>query len=200
MAQPTDPASELPTVWLVRHGETAWSRSGQHTSVTEMELTEAGADVARHLAPRLAEQHFGLVLTSPRVRARVTAELAGFPDAQVEEDLAEWFYGDYEGITTLQIRETVPGWTLWTHGVPNGETAEHVSTRLDRVVAKLRAYGTPGGPPALVFAHGHSLRCLAARWLGLPVTEGRLFTLDTATVSVLGYERETAVLRSWNDG
>lgn len=181
-------------LWLIRHGETEWSRDGRHTSVTELPLTEVGVEVARGLAPRLADVPFDLVLTSPRQRARVTAELAGFPDAKVDDDLAEWAYGDYEGVTTATIRQTVPDWTVWTHGCPGGETAEQVRERLDRVVA--RAMSTPGR--TLVFAHGHSGRVLTARWLGLPVADGRLFRLDTATVSVLGFERETAVILRWN--
>lgn len=182
-------------VWLVRHGETEWSRDHRHTSVTDLPLTEAGTAVARELAPRLASHEFGQVLTSPRDRARTTARLAGFPDAEVDDDLVEWAYGDYEGVTTEEIRETVPGWSIWTDGAPGGETAEDVTERLDRVVERLRSADTD----TLVFGHGHALRALAARWLGLPVSEGRLFRLDTATVSVLGYERETAVLLRWND-
>jgi probable phosphoglycerate mutase len=182
-------------VWLVRHGETEWSRDHKHTSVTDLPLTDAGTEVARALAERLDSHDFGQVLTSPRARARRTAELAGFPDAKVDDDLAEWAYGDYEGVTTEEIRRTVPGWTVWTHGVPGGETAEQVTRRLDRVVERVRRADTH----TLVFGHGHALRALAARWLGLPVTDGRLFRLDTATISVLGYERETPVLLRWND-
>lgn len=182
------------SVWLVRHGETAWSRDGRHTSVTEVELTEPGAAAARELRPRLAGHPFAAVLTSPRLRARRSAELAGFPDAIVDEDLAEWAYGSYEGMTTAAIRETVPGWTVWTHTSPGGESAADVSERLDRVIARARA----ATGDVLVFGHSHSLRALTARWLGLPATEGRLLRLDTATVSVLGYERETPVVVRWN--
>ena len=181
-------------LWLIRHGETEWSRDGKHTSVTDLPLTPEGVEVARGLTPRLAGVDFDLVLTSPRRRARVTAELCGFPDADVDEDLAEWAYGDYEGITTPQIRERVPGWTVWTHGCPGGETAQQVSDRLDRVVK--RAEGVDGR--TLVFGHGHALRALTARWLEQPVNEGRLFRLDTSTLSVLGFERETAVILRWN--
>jgi broad specificity phosphatase PhoE len=181
-------------LWIVRHGETVWSSSGRHTSTTDVPLTAAGEDAARGLADRLAGTTFDLVLTSPRERARRTAELAGFPDAQVEDDLTEWAYGDYEGVTTETIRETVPGWTIWSHPSPGGETAEQVSRRLDRVIAKVRAHGGH----VLVFGHGHASRVLAARWLAQPVEEGRLFRLDTATVSVLGYERETPVVARWN--
>jgi broad specificity phosphatase PhoE len=182
-----------PEVWLVRHGETEWSRDHRHTSTTDLPLTEAGAEVARSLAPLLARE-YALVLTSPRRRARDTAELAGHGSAEVDVDLAEWGYGDYEGVTTDEIRQEVPGWTVWTHPSPGGESAAEVSERLDRVVARLR--GSEGD--ALVFGHAHALRALTARWLGLPVADGRLFRLDTATVSVLGYERETPVVLRWN--
>ena len=181
-------------VWLVRHGETEWSRDHRHTSITELPLTAVGVDVAGTLARRLAGDGFDLVLTSPRLRARRTAELAGFADARVDEDLVEWDYGDYEGITTQEIRETVPGWTVWTHPTPGGETADEVTTRLDRVIAAARSHGGR----VLIFGHGHALRALAARWIGRPVGEGRYLRLDTATVSVLGYERETPVILRWN--
>ena len=181
-------------VWLVRHGPTEWSRDHRHTSVTDLPLLPEGEQEAGELAERLAAVRFDLVLTSPRLRARRTAELAGFPDAEIDDDLAEWAYGDYEGITTEEIRETVPGWTVWSHPSPGGETADQVAARLDRVVARLRA--VEGS--ALVFGHGHSLRVLTARWLGLPATDGRHFRLDTATISALGYERENAVVLRWN--
>lgn len=185
-------ATEL---WLVRHGETEWSRDHKHTSVTDLALTEEGERVARSLADQLGgRQGFDSVLTSPRQRARRTAELAGFSDVEVDEDLVEWAYGDYEGVSTVDIRETVPGWTVWTHPSPGGESADQVAERLDRVVGRVRA--RPGR--ALVFGHGHALRALAARWLGLPVTDGRLLALGTATVSVLGYERDTPVVVRWN--
>ncbi|MEO7351617.1 MAG: histidine phosphatase family protein [Marmoricola sp.] len=179
---------------MIRHGETEWSRDGLHTSHTELELTPEGEDVARQLAGRLEGVEFDLVLTSPRLRARRTAELAGFPDAHLEDDLTEWDYGDYEGLTTATIREDVPGWTVWSHPCPGGETAEHVSRRMDRVVGKVRAHGGR----VLVFSHGHASRSLAARWLDQPVEEGRLFTLDTATISVLAYERESPTMARWN--
>lgn len=185
------PADEL---WVIRHGETEWSRDGRHTSHTEVELTPEGEEVARGLATRLEGVEFDLVLTSPRLRARRTAELAGFPDAHVEDDLTEWDYGLYEGITTAEIRKEVPGWTVWTHPCPRGETAALVSRRLDRVVAKARAKGGR----VLVFSHGHASRGLAARWLDQPVDEGRLFLLGTATISVLGYEHESPVVARWN--
>ncbi len=181
-------------LWLVRHGPTEWSRDGRHTSVTDLPLLPESEQDAVDLKARLGAVPFAQVLTSPRLRARRTAELAGFPDAEVTDDLAEWAYGDYEGLTNAQIRESVPGWTVWTHPSPGGESAADVTTRLDRVVARARA--VEGA--TLAFAHGHSLRALAARWLGLPVSEGRLLRLDTATVSVLGFERETPVVLRWN--
>lgn len=190
-AQPSEATAEI---WVVRHGETEWSRSGRHTSTTDLPLTEEGERVARSLRSRLADVHFDLVLTSPLQRARVTAELTGFGDAEVDADLVEWGYGDYEGRTSAEIREETPGWTVWTHDSPGGETADQVAERLDRVVDRLR--GVP--ERALVFGHGHALRALTARWLGLWVTEGRLFRLDTATLSTLGYERETPVILAWN--
>ena len=187
-------ADDAGQLWVVRHGQTEWSRDGRHTSVTDLPLLAEGEEVARGLADRLAGIEFAQVLTSPRLRARRTAELAGFPHAQVAEDLVEWAYGDYEGRTSAQIRETVPGWTIWTHPVPGGESAAEVGARLDRVVTRARA----AAGPVLVFAHGHALRALAARWLDLPVSEGRLFHLDTATVSVLGAERGSPALLRWN--
>ncbi|MCW2847756.1 MAG: Phosphoglycerate mutase [Marmoricola sp.] len=181
-------------LWVIRHGETEWSRDGLHTSHTELELTPAGEAVARRLEQRLEGVEFDLVLTSPRLRARRTAELAGFPDAELDEDLTEWDYGDYEGLTTATIREAVPGWTVWTHPCPGGDTAEEVSARMDRVVARVRDHGGR----VLVFSHGHASRALAARWLDQPVQEGRLFSLDTATISVLGSERESPTVLRWN--
>jgi broad specificity phosphatase PhoE len=183
-----------PELWVVRHGATEWSRDHRHTSTTDLPLLPEGEQVARGLARRLAAVDFARVLTSPRLRARRTAELAGFPDAVPDGDLAEWAYGDYEGTTTEEIREHVPGWTVWTHPTPGGETAAAVTARLDRVVARVRS----ADGPVLAFGHGHALRALAARWLDLPVTDVRHFRLDTATVSVLGWERETPVLRCWN--
>jgi broad specificity phosphatase PhoE len=185
--------SDGPELWVVRHGETEWSRDGRHTSVTDLPLTETGEEGATALASRLAEVEFDLVLTSPRQRARRTADLAGYPHAAVDDDLVEWGYGDYEGVTTAEIREDVPGWTIWTHPVPGGETLDEVSARLDRVVARAREHDR-----TLVFAHGHSLRVLTARWAGQPADAGRFFKLDTSTVSVLGFEREHPALLKWN--
>jgi broad specificity phosphatase PhoE len=181
-------------VWLVRHGETEWSRNGRHTSTTDLPLTDDGQKVAEGLRDRLAATAFSLVLTSPRTRARETARLAGHGDAEVDDDLVEWDYGDLEGLTTEQIRTTYPGWTIWDGPVPGGESAQQVATRLDRVVARCRAVEGR----VLLFGHGHCLRALAARWLDLPVTQGCHLRLDTATTSVLGWERDTPVVARWN--
>jgi probable phosphoglycerate mutase len=186
-----DPTQEL---WLVRHGETEWSRDHRHTSHTDLPLTENGIDVAGKLRERLSGTNFDLVLTSPRQRARRTAELAGFGDAISDDDLVEWGYGDYEGVTTAEIRKDVPGWTVWTHGSPGGETAAQVTQRLDQVVTRIREHGGR----TLVFGHGHALRALASRWIEQPVDEGRFFRLDTSTICTLGYERETPVILRWN--
>jgi probable phosphoglycerate mutase len=184
-------------VVLVRHGETEWSRSGQHTSRTDVPLTAVGREQAEQLPERLADRTFARVLTSPLERARETCRLAGLAGAaELTDDLLEWDYGDYEALTTPQIRESRPGWSLWRDGCPGGETAAEVGARADRVVAPLRELA---GDAAL-FAHGHVLRVLAARWLGLPPQDGALLALSTATVSVLGWERETAVIRLWNAG
>lgn len=185
-----------PQAWLVRHGETEWSKSGQHTGQTDVPLTEAGRAQTPQLRRKLGRRTFALVLSSPMSRALETARLAGFGDrVEIDPDLHEWDYGRYEGLTTSEIRKTVAGWTVWTHPIPDGETAQEVTARVDRVIVRIRA--APGD--VLLFAHGHILRVLAARWLGLPPTEGRLFALGTATVSVLGWERETAVVERWNE-
>ena len=182
------------SVWLVRHGETEWSRRRLHTSVTDVPLTDVGVEAARAVGARLAGRSFALVLTSPRLRARQTAELAGFPEAVPDDGLAEWAYGDYEGISTQEIRRTVPGWTIWTHPAPGGESAADVETRIDRVIARVRAVEGD----VLLFGHAHSLRVLAARWLGQTAADGRRYRLDTGTLSVLGHERETSVIERWN--
>jgi broad specificity phosphatase PhoE len=181
------------SLWLVRHGETEWSRDGRHTSLTDIPLTEAGVAAARAVRGRLEGHPFVLVLTSPRLRARQTADLAGFPDAVVDDDLVEWFYGTYEGITTEEIRKSDPGWSIWSHPAPGGESASHVGERVDRVIARARVEGD-----ALLFGHGHALRALTARWLGQPVADGRLYRLDTGTISVLGYEHDAPVIARWN--
>jgi broad specificity phosphatase PhoE len=176
---------------LVRHGQTEWSASGRHTSTTDVPLTEEGRRAARALP--LRDRDFALVLTSPRLRARETCELAGLKGT-VDDDLAEFDYGSYEGLTTKEIREVRPGWSLWTDGAPGGETAAQVGARADRVIARALA---ADGDVAL-FAHGHVLRVLGARWLGLPASSGGLFGLDTASVCELGFEREARVVWKWN--
>ncbi len=180
----------------MRHGETEWSKSGRHTGRSDIPLTDRGRHQARLAGERLGGNHFGLVISSPMSRALDTARLAGLGDrVQVDPDLCEWNYGDYEGITTPEIRRSVPDWTVWTHPVPNGETAAMIGNRVDRVIWRIRAVEGD----VVVFAHGHVLRVLTARWLGLPPEAGRLFGLDTATLSVLGWERETAVIERWNE-
>jgi broad specificity phosphatase PhoE len=184
-----------PEVWLVRHGETQWSATGRHTGTTDIPLTDAGEEAARRVGVGLAGRAFSLVLTSPLTRARETCRLAGLDaGAVVDDDLREWDYGDYEGVTTSAIREQHPDWTIWRDGCPGGETADDVGRRADRVVTRLRE----ADGAAVVFAHGHLLRVLAARWCGLAATAGAVLALDTATVSVLGWEREQSVIRTWN--
>src|SRR5215217_7278374 len=183
-------------VVLVRHGETEWSRSGKHTGSTDIELTDRGREQARALGAALRGLQFELVLTSPLRRALETCRIAGFGGAAlVRDELREWDYGEYEGRTTPEIRKERPGWTVWRDGARGGETVAEVGARVDRVIAELRSLTGD----ALVFAHGHFLRVLIARWLGLEPGDGRLFALDTTTISRLGYERETAVVRSWNE-
>jgi broad specificity phosphatase PhoE len=181
---------------LLRHGETEWARDGRHTGRTDVPLTPAGEEQARALAPLLAGRRIALVVTSPAERARRTAELAGLTGARVDEDLWEWDYGAYEGRSTPDIRTERPGWYLWRDGVPGGETVEQVGARVDRVLARVRP-ATAEGDVVLV-AHGHVLRVLTARWLGLPPADGRLFRLDTGTLSTLGTEHDEPVITSWN--
>jgi probable phosphoglycerate mutase len=184
-------------VWLVRHGETAWSLSGQHTGRTDIGMTAEGERQAATLGARLAGRRFSLALCSPLARARETARLAGYGDVvQIADDLREWDYGDYEGRTTADIRRERPGWSVWTGGVPNGEPVEAVGARLSRVIERARA----AGGEVVMFGHAHALRILAACWLGLPAGGGRYFKLDPASISVLGYERETPVIVRWNVG
>ena len=180
---------------LVRHGETEWSRTGQHTGRTDKELTELGQRQAVMIGPGLRGRNFALVLTSPLRRASETVRLAGFGAAEPCDDLMEWDYGPYEGLTTALIRQQVPGWNLWRDGVPGGEMATQVTARVDRVIARIRA--TDG--EALIFAHGHLLRVLAARWIGLPGEDGRLLTLGAASLCVMGYEHEWPAIELWND-
>lgn len=185
-----------PEIVLVRHGETEWSRSGRHTGVTDVPLTETGRAQARKLAGRVAGRTFARVLTSPLGRARETCRLAGLEQvAEVRPELAEWDYGDYEGRTTAEVRRERPGWTVWRDGCPGGEAAADVGARVEPVLRELRA----SERDVALFAHGHVLRVLAALWIELPAGGGARLKLDTAAVSVLGYERETSVVRLWND-
>jgi probable phosphoglycerate mutase len=184
-------------LWLVRHGQTAWSATGRHTGRTDIPLDETGRRQARALAERLAGQPFAAVLSSPLRRAHETCDLAGYGDrAVLEDDLQEWDYGDYEGLTTEDIRAARPGWTLWRDGCPHGESAAQVGVRAERVVAHAQSEGGD----AVLFAHGHLLRVLAARWIGLPAAGGASLALDAASISVLGWEREQPVIRTWNVG
>jgi broad specificity phosphatase PhoE len=181
---------------LVRHGETEWSAGGRHTSYTDVPLTDAGRQAAKALGARLAGRRFALVLRSPRARSGETCELAGYgAQAQLDDDLVEWDYGEYEGLTTPQIRESRPGWSVWTHDSPGGETAAQVGARADRVIARALA---ADGDVAL-FAHGHLLRVLGARWIGLPPDGGAKLGLGTAALCELGSEREHRVVWLWND-
>jgi broad specificity phosphatase PhoE len=184
-----------PDAWLARHGETDWSAAGRHTGRTDVPLNDAGREAATALGELLHRHDFGLVLTSPLGRARQTCELAGFADqAVVDDDLREWDYGEYEGRTTAEIRETRPGWTVFDDGCPGGESIAAVAERADRVIARVRNRDGP----ALVFGHGHALRVLAARWVELPPEAGARLVLQTATLSVLGWEREMPAITRWN--
>jgi probable phosphoglycerate mutase len=188
----------LPVVYLARHGETAWSLSGQHTGRTDLPLTERGERQARALGERLRGASFVKAFTSPSQRARRTAELAGFGDlAETDPDLAEWDYGQYEGRRTADILAERPGWLLFRDGAPGGETPDHVGARADRVIERIRAIGGN----VLIFSSAHILRVLAARWLGFEANGGRYFVLDTSSLSILGYEHNLAepVIRLWNE-
>ena len=180
----------------MRHGETDWSASLRHTGRTDIPLTDEGRRQAEQVGRALRGRRFALVLTSPLKRAAETSRLSGYGEgAQAREDLMEWDYGEYEGRTTRDIRREVPEWTIWRYGAPGGETPEQVAARADRVLEEVRA----AAGDVLIFGHGHLLRVLTARWLGLAPDAGRLFALDPATVSILGYERETPVIRIWNE-
>jgi broad specificity phosphatase PhoE len=187
--------ADRPEIWLIRHGETEWSRDMRHTGRTDIELTEKGREQAKGLRRGLEDKKFARVLSSPLSRALETCRLAGLGDhTETTDALLEWDYGEYEGLTTPQIRERRPGWVLWRDGCPGGETAADVGARVDPLVAELReAEGD-----AALFAHGHVLRVLAARWLGLEPRNGALLALSTGTLSTLGWERETAVVKRWN--
>ena len=193
--QPTpDPVERQ--LWLARHGETEWAVLGRHTGRTDVPLTEAGRAQAGRLGDQLRGHDFELVLSSPLVRAAETARLAGFADVVVHDpDLQEWDYGDLEGRLTVDIREDYPGWTIWQGPWPGGESIDEVAARADRVIARARRVEGD----VLVFAHGHLLRVLAARWLGLPPSAGGLFALATATLSLLGWERGSPVIERWNE-
>jgi probable phosphoglycerate mutase len=190
-------AQRLPIqqTFLVRHGETAWTLTGQHTGITDIPLTKKGEQVATLLRPLLARDTFSLVLASPLVRARKTCELAGLGDrVEIEADLREWDYGEYEGLTPRQIYAKAPGWMIFRDGCPGGESPEQVGLRVDRLIKRVRSMQGH----VLLFAHGHFFRVFAARWIGLPVLAGRHFLLDTATLSVLSYYRAIPAIRSWN--
>ncbi len=186
-------------MYLIRHGETQWSLSGQHTSVTDLPLTESGEAKARLLRGYLDPAAFGLVLTSPRQRARRTAELAGFTAAyepKIEPDLAEWAYGDYEGITTNEIRERFdPDWRIWTGPTPGGESPEQMRERMNRLIERVQGAGVQ---QAILFGHGHCLRALTMVWLGLELVAGAQFELHTGTICTLSEERDGRTLELWN--
>ena len=197
-ADRTPPGEALPSVYLVRHGETAWSLSRQHTGRTDIPLTERGERDASALRARLQSMRFAAALSSPLKRARHTAELAGFADRVVnDDDLLEWDYGAYEGLKTSEIRAKQPGWNPFTDGCPGGETVADVGVRADRVIARVRALRGN----SILFAHRDILRVLAARWITLPAVEGRRLYLETASVSVLGYDHDPGepVIRGLND-
>jgi broad specificity phosphatase PhoE len=188
----------LQVIYLARHGETAWSLSGQHTGLTDLPLTPRGECNARRLGERLKGLAFARVFTSPLQRAKRTCDLAGFESrAEVDRDLVEWNYGDYEGRRTVEIHKERPDWQLFRDGCPGGELPDHVGARADRVVSRVRAIKGD----VLIFSSGHFLRVLAARWLGLEPAAGRFFMLNTASVSVLGYEHSLSqpAIRLWND-
>jgi probable phosphoglycerate mutase len=184
-------------VLLVRHGETEWSRDHRHTSVTDLALTHEGERQAKALAPVLARHRFAGVFSSPRQRARRTAELAGLTVTAIDDDLAEWNYGEYEGRTTAQIRRSRPDWSLWTDGAPGGESPAQISARIDRLLDRVRPL-VAAGDVALV-GHGHALRVVGARWIGLPPSAGGLLHLDTATLSTLGHEHGREAIMHWNE-
>ena len=185
-----------PDVVLVRHGETEWSLTGRHTGRTEIDLTETGEAQAKAASVLIGPEQFDLVLCSPRRRAQHTARLAGLVPYEIDDDLSEWDYGDFEGLTSAQIHETRPGWDIWHGPWPGGETADQVAERAGRVVARALEAG-PGARVALV-AHGHLLRVLATRWTELSVTAGRRLALDTAAVCRLGWEHDTRVIHRWD--
>jgi broad specificity phosphatase PhoE len=182
-------------VYIVRHGATEWSVSGRHTSRTDLPLLESGREQAREVGRKLAERDFSLVLCSPLLRARETSRMAGFADAaEITDDLHEWDYGEYEGLTTPQIRERNPDWNLWRDGCPGGESPGQIGARVGRVIGRL--HHVDGA--ALAFAHGHVLRVLTARWLEMEVAAGARFKLEAGSLGILGHERETQVIEAWS--
>lgn len=201
MSAVPDPTSllTLPKLWLLRHGETEWSRSGQYTGLTDLPLTETGEEQARAARPALAGVNFDLVMTSPLQRARRTAELAGFPDAVVEPAAHEWDYGDYEGINSADVRAQNPGYLIWANGVPNGETLAQVAARAEAIIDRVLAPKADGETVlnALLVAHGHFLRVLTARWLQLEPVQGRHFVLGTGKVCTLGWDKHTPAIEQW---
>jgi broad specificity phosphatase PhoE len=182
-------------VWVLRHGATEWSQNGRHTGRTDLPLLAEGRRQAEAVGQLLGGRRFALVLVSPLLRARETCRLAGYGEqVEVDDDLCEWDYGEYEGVTTATIREIVPGWTVWTHACPGGETLRQVAGRVDRVIARTLA----ADGDVAIFAHGHVLRVLTARWCELDPVEGRRFPLDTGTVNILGWEHEYPAVLRWN--
>ncbi|WP_309070336.1 histidine phosphatase family protein [Arthrobacter sp.] len=203
----TPAGTPLPNLWLLRHGETEWSRDGNYTGLTDLPLTEGGEQQARDAAGRLTGVDFDVVFTSPLQRARRTAELAGFPNAEVLPHAHEWDYGDNEGRNSVKVREENPGYLIWKDGAPNGETLAEVGARADRIISRVQAgCGTPADQDpnavpvrnALLVAHGHFLRILTARWLEFDAVEGRRFILGTAAVCALGWDKHTPAILRWN--
>ena len=184
-------------LWLLGHGATEWALNGRHTGSTDLPLLPEGEAEARALGPVLSQQTFAAVFSSPLQRAQRTCELAGLGDQmQICDDIIEWNYGDYEGITTATIRETVPDWTVWSHGCPKGENAQQVEVRCANAIST--ALAVPGEGDVALFAHGHILRALAGTWLGLGAAGGQLLRLGTASISILGWERGTPTIQRWN--
>jgi broad specificity phosphatase PhoE len=187
--------SDDPQIYLIRHGETEWSRAGRHTGRTDIPLTDRGKEQAEFLKPIFDDVRFAKILSSPLQRALETARLAGLGNrVETTDDLKEWDYGNYEGITTKEIRKSVPDWTVWTHPCPNGESIEQVAARADRVVQRLREVDAD----VAVFSHGHFLRVLAVRWLGMDPHAGKNFLLGTSTLSILSYEHGFPAIKTWN--
>ena len=184
-------------LWLLRHGATEWAKNGRHTGSTDLPLLPEGEDEARQLEPALTSHSFAAVLSSPLQRAKRTCELSGLgQQRRILETLREWNYGDYEGITTPEIRKNIPNWTVWSHGCPNGENAEAMQKRCEQTIAI--ALAEPGEGDVALFAHGHVLRALTGTWLGLGAKGGRLFQLGTGTICILGFERGQRAIARWN--